>query len=240
MYGCIGPWWAYALVILSMFTIAYLGTTQIASHFYMPTHCQGQTNTVKQIALTFDDGILHPERTQQVLNILAEYQVTATFFCIGKNLQTPTQQSTLKQLHQAGHIIGNHSFSHANLFDFYGPQRVLQEIKQTDDLIHHLIGERPLFFRPPYGITTPNIAKALRQLPHQTVGWSLRSLDTVLKKEPLLLQRLQKKLHSGAIILMHDHVQSIPQVLPLFLDYLLKEGYTVVGLEELLHLPAYS
>ena len=235
-----GPWWGYVLVIGGTFTIAYFGTTQIGSHFYLPTHCQGKDKALKQVVLTFDDGILNPKQTQQVLAILANYQAKAAFFCIGKNLQTPAQKATLQQIHQAGHIIGNHSFSHANLFDFYGQKRVVKEIEQTDTLIEALIGVRPLFFRPPYGITTPNIAQALHQLPHQTIGWSLRSLDTVIKKEPLLLQRLQKKLHPSAIILMHDHVSSIPKVLPLFLDYLLKEGYTVVGLDELLHLPAYS
>lgn len=238
-YLVASPWWGYALVLGVAFTIAYFGTTQIASHFYLPTYCQGN-NTQQQIALTFDDGILNPEQTRQILAILTQYQIKATFFCIGKNLQTPAQQTVLKQLHQMGHLVGNHSFSHANLFDFYGSKRVVQEIEQTNTLIRNLIGKKPLFFRPPYGITTPNIAKALQQLPHQTIGWSLRSLDTVIKKDALLLQRLQKKLHAGAIILMHDHVKSLPQVLPLFLDYVLKEGYTVVGLDQLLDLPAYT
>lgn len=239
VYGLAGPWWGYALVLWLGFTVAYFGTTQIGSHFYMPTHFKGKS-TVKQVALTFDDGILEPEQTQQILEILEHYQVQATFFCIGKNIQTKEQQAVLKQLHKAGHWIGNHSFSHANLFDFYSSQRVVEEIKATDALIYSLIGEQPLFFRPPYGITTPNIAKALKQLPHQTIGWSLRSLDTVIKKEQALLQRLKKQLHAGAIILMHDHVKSLPTVLPLFLDYLLSEGYQVVGLDELLELPAYN
>lgn len=240
VYGLAGPWWGYALVFWLGVTVAYFGTTQIGSHFYMPTYYKGKAGSKKQLALTFDDGILDPEQTKTLLDILAQYQVSATFFCIGKNLQTPAQQAVVQQVHQAGHLVGNHSFSHANLFDFYGSARVIQEVEQTDVLIEQLIGEKPLFFRPPYGITTPNIAKALDQLPHQTIGWSLRSLDTVIKKDTLLLERLKKQLHAGAVILFHDHVKSLPQVLPLFLDYILKEGYTVVGLDELLDLPAYN
>lgn len=235
-----GTWWWYALVFGLAFSVAYFGTTQIGSQFYMPTRYKGAASKGQQIALTFDDGILKPAQTRQVLAILQHYRVSATFFCIGKHLQTREQQAVVKEVHQAGHQVGNHSFSHANLFDFYSSARVLAEIQQTDALIERLIGQRPLFFRPPYGITTPNIAKAIRQMPHQTIGWSLRSLDTMIKQESQLLKRLQKKLHPGAIILMHDHVTSLPQVLPLFLDYVLKEGYTVVGLDELLDLSAYA
>lgn len=240
VYAWSGAWWGYALVLWLGFTVAYFGTTQIGSHFYMPTYFKGANSSQKQIALTFDDGIVNPEQTRQVLQVLQQYQAKATFFCIGKNLQTKEQQAVLKELHTAGHWVGNHSFSHANLFDFYGSKRVVQEIKATDALIHSLIGKQPLFFRPPYGITTPNIAKALKQLPHQTIGWSLRSLDTVIKKEQALLKRLKKQLHAGAIVLLHDHVKSLPEVLPLFLDYLLSEGYIVVGLDKLLELPAYN
>lgn len=240
LYVLASPWWGYALLLGMAFGIAYWGTTQITSHFYLPTHCYGKTSSSQQIALTFDDGILEPEQTQQILAILEHYRVPATFFCVGKNIQSPIQQSLLQQIHQAGHLIGNHTFSHANLFDFYGSKRILEEIQQTDVLIYDSIGQQPLFFRPPYGITTPNIAKALQQLPHQTIGWSVRSLDTVIKDETQLLQRLKKQLHSGAIILLHDHIKTLPTVLPLFLDYVLKEGYTIVGLDKLLQLPAYQ
>jgi peptidoglycan/xylan/chitin deacetylase (PgdA/CDA1 family) len=239
VYGLQGAWWGYVLVLWVAFTVAYFGTTQIASHFYLPTYNKG-SGAKKQLALTFDDGIVNPEQTRQVLKILEQYNAPAAFFCIGKNLQTSAQQTVLKELHEQGHLVGNHSYSHANLFDFYGSRRVLEEIRQTDALVERLIGQRPLFFRPPYGITTPNIANALRQVPHRAVGWSLRSLDTVIKQEELLLQRLKKRLHLGAVVLFHDHTKSLPQVLPLFLDYVLKEGYTVIGLDELLDLPAYS
>lgn len=234
------PWWVYALILLILLTIAYFGTTQIASNFHLPAYCKAVHSDKKEIAITFDDGVLNPTQSNLVLDILKQYEVPATFFCIGKNLASNEQIQVLKRMDAEGHIIGNHSFSHANLFDFFSSKRVVQEILDTDKLIQQHLNKQPLFFRPPYGITTPNIAKAMRQVEHQTIGWSLRSLDTVIKEENRLLKRVKKKLKKGSILLFHDHLEFLPRFLPLFLDYLLKEGYTVVGLDQLLQLQAYK
>jgi peptidoglycan/xylan/chitin deacetylase (PgdA/CDA1 family) len=233
-------WWVYAFVLWLGLTIAYFGTTQIASNFHLPAHCKAVDLDKKEIAITFDDGVLNPVQSNLVLDILKQHKIPATFFCIGKNLSSKAQIETLQRMDAEGHIIGNHSFSHANLFDFFPSKRVLQEVLDTDKIIQQHLGKQPLFFRPPYGITTPNIAKALSQLEHQTIGWSLRSLDTVIKDEKMLLKRVQKKLKKGDVILFHDHLEFLPRFLPLFLEYLLKEGYTVVGLDQLLQLQAYK
>lgn len=233
-------WWVYLLVFLIAFTIAYLGTTQIASNFHMPAYCSASDHSKKEIAITFDDGVTNAEQSNKVLDILEQYQVPATFFCIGKNLQSEEQVRLLKRMDADGHLIGNHSYSHHNFFDFFSSQRVMDEVIQTDEIIQKHIGKKPLFFRPPYGITTPNIAKAFRTLSHKTIGWSLRSLDTVIKNEQILLKRIQKKLKKGDIILFHDHLEHIPSFLPLFLEYLLKEGYTIVGVDQLLQLEPYQ
>lgn len=234
------PWWVYLLVLLTGMTITYFGTTQIASNFHLPAYCKAVNSDKKEIAITFDDGVLNPIQSNLVLDILKQYKAPATFFCIGKNLASKEQVEVLKRMDAEGHIIGNHSFSHANFFDFFSSERVVQEILDTDRVIQGHLNKQPLFFRPPYGITTPNIAKAMRQVEHQTIGWSLRSLDTVIKEEKMLLKRVQKKLKKGSVVLFHDHLEFLPRFLPLFLEYLLKEGYTVVGLDQLLQLQAYK
>lgn len=233
-------WWIYAIIIFAFSVVSYLGTTQIGSHFYMPTYCKASEHPRKEIAISFDDGVSNASKSKVVLDILKKYQIPATFFCIGKNLQSTAQIEVLKRMHQEGHIIGNHSYSHSNFFDFYSSQTILQEIQKTDAIIQEHIGQKPLFFRPPYGITTPNIAKAIVQLKHKTIGWSIRSLDTVIADEQLLLKRVSKQLKPGAIVLFHDHLEQHASFLPLFLEYLLKEGYTVVGIDQLLQLPAYE
>jgi len=237
---CGASWWFYVLVLWLGLTITYFGTTQIASNFHLPAYCKAVDASKKEIAITFDDGVLNPAQTNLVLDILKQYEIPATFFCIGKNLVSNEQVQVLKRIDVEGHLIGNHSFSHANFFDFFPSKRVVQEILDTDKIIQQHLNKQPLFFRPPYGITTPNIAKAMRQVEHKTVGWSLRSLDTVIKDEKMLLKRVQKKLKKGDVLLFHDHLEFLPRFLPLFLEYLLKEGYTVVGLNQLLQLKAYK
>ena len=233
-------WWVYLAIFLVAFTIAYFGTTQIASNFHMPTFCSVPNHPKKEIAITFDDGITNPAQSQKVLAVLKKYQAPATFFCIGKNMESDTQKAVVQQMDQEGHIIANHSYSHSNFFDFFSVQRVKEEVQQTDQLIEKIIGKQPLFFRPPYGITTPRIAKAVRQTPHKTIGWSIRSLDTVIKDEKLLFDRVTKRLKNGAVLLFHDHLEHTPDFLNLFLEYVLKEGYTVVGVDELFQLKPYE
>ena len=206
-------WWVYVLVFLVGFTIAYFGTTQISSNYHMPTFSIVKAHPKKEIALTFDDGVMNPKQSNLVLDVLKAHQAPATFFCIGKNITSEAQIEVLKRMDAEGHLIGNHSYSHAPMFDFYSTKRILQEVAQTDGLIQKHIGKKPNFFRQPYGITTPKIAKAIKTSQHQTIGWSLRSLDTVLKDENLLLKRVKSKLKQGDVLLFHDHLECMPQFL---------------------------
>ena len=234
------PWWVYVIVFLIGFTIAYFGTTQISSNYHMPAYCKVPNHPKKEIAITFDDGVTNPEQSNKVLDVLKQYQAPATFFCIGKNLESEEQVAVLKRMDAEGHLIGNHSYSHANMFDFFSAQKVGEEVAQMDAIVEKHIDKKPLFFRPPYGITTPNIAKAIETSKHKTIGWSLRSLDTVLKDEELLMKRVTKKLKKGDVLLFHDHLECMPAFLSLFLEYVLKEGYTIVGVDQLLQLKPYQ
>lgn len=233
-------WWLYTLILGLGLVISYFGTTQISSNFHMKAHCSAPQLGKKEIALTFDDGVRHPKQSQQVLDILQQYKVKATFFCIGKNLEQAAQIDVLKRIHAEGHLIGNHSYSHSNFYDFFSSKRIREETLQTDQIVQQHIGKTPRFFRPPYGITTPNIAKAFDKLEHHTIGWSLRSLDTVMTNHHQLLERVQSKLKSGDIVLLHDHLPLMTTFLPLFLEYILKEGFTIVGVDQLLGLRAYA
>lgn len=206
----------------------------------MPSYCKALNHDKKEIAITFDDGVTNPERSHLVLDILKNYQIPATFFCIGKNLENKEQIKVLKRMNAEGHIIGNHSYSHSNFYDFFPSKKIIEETLLTDKIIQTHTGKIPRFFRPPYGITTPNIAKAFKTLEHKTIGWSLRSLDTVIKDEKKLFERIKSKLKTGDIILFHDHTQHMKTFLPMFLEYILKEGYTVVGTDQLLGINAYA
>ncbi len=102
------------------------------------------------------------------------------------------------------------------------------EIGQTNDVIFNVTGQQCTFFRPPYGVTNPNLAKAIKQSNMKSIGWSIRSLDTVAKDETKLIDRILKKAHSGGIILLHDSVEITVKILPKLIEQLRQKGYEFV------------
>src|SRR5215471_3774403 len=104
--------------------------------------------SLPEIALTFDDGP-NPYYTPQILAILQQYNIKASFFCIGR--QVAAYPALVREESAAGHIIGNHSWSHPNLA-LLSPHAIQLQISRTSDAIEAATGVRPTFFRPPYGI----------------------------------------------------------------------------------------
>lgn len=227
------------LVLIVSLTIAYFGSTQISSNYHLPAISNADI-TEKKISISFDDGFTDPENTNAILELLDHFKIKATFFCIGKNLTNNSQLELLKKADEQGHIIGNHSYSHHFLYDFFSSAAIKKDTIKADKLIYNNIGKSPRFYRPPYGITTPMIARAFKRLPHQMIGWSLRSLDTVIKQPDKLLERVQKKLKPGDILLFHDHTPYMSDFLPLFMEHILKEGYQVVPIDELIGQKPYQ
>ena len=218
------------------FLIVFWGSAFIASNYHVKTYCNNPLETQKKIALTFDDG--PNEMTLLVLDVLRKYNVKATFFCIGKNIET--HPSILKKIVEEGHTVGNHSFSHSPFFDFYGKNQVIAEIEQTDALIETVTGKKTTVFRPPYGVTNPSIRNALAVTKHKTIGWNIRSLDGVVKNEKFLLDRIIKRIKPGGIVLLHDTSIQTVNVLEQLLSFLQQNNYAVVPLEELLNIKAYE
>ena len=132
------------------------GSAIIQANFYGPAYCFVEP-LEKEIALSFDDGP-NREYTPQVLSILAQHNAPATFFVIGKNIQG--NESILKQIDAEGHTIGNHSYTHSFFVDFKSLQGFKNELNQTAERVFKITGKRMKLFRPPYGVTTPNLAKA--------------------------------------------------------------------------------
>jgi peptidoglycan/xylan/chitin deacetylase (PgdA/CDA1 family) len=218
------------------FLIVFWGSTFIASNYHVKTYCSNPLETEKKIALTFDDG--PHEMTVLVMDVLRKYNAKATFFCIGKNIEA--YPDILKRAIEEGHTVGNHSYSHSPFFDFYGKNQVIAEIEQTDALIESVVGKKTTLFRPPYGVTNPSIRRALGVTKHKTIGWNIRSLDGVVKKENFLLDRIIKRIKPGGIVLLHDTSIQTVNVLEQLLSYLKTNNYTVVPLEELLNIKAYE
>lgn len=216
--------------------IVFWGSAFIGSNYHVKTYCGNPLEKENKIALTFDDG--PHEMTILVLDVLKKHNAKATFFCIGKNIETHPE--ILRKVIEAGHTVGNHTYSHSSFFDFYRKDKVVAEIKQTDTLIESILGKKPNLFRPPYGVTNPSIRRALEVTKHKTIGWNIRSLDGVVKKEDFLLNRIIKRIKPGGIVLLHDTSIQTVTVLEQLLSVLEQNNYTVVPLEELLNIKAYE
>jgi peptidoglycan/xylan/chitin deacetylase (PgdA/CDA1 family) len=188
----------------------FLGSKNICSHFYLNTTCVSEDKS--KIHLTFDDGP-HPEITPKILDILKQHNQKATFFCIGHSIEK--YPDIFQNIINQGHEIGNHSYSHSVFFDFFRTDRILNEIEKTNRLIMYYSNIKYIKFRPPFGITNPNLAKALKKSGMEAIGWSIRSLDT-LKTGKKVLKRLQN-VKAGDIILFHDTKKNTPEILDEFL-----------------------
>lgn len=200
----------FVIPVLIYSCILFLGALNVCSQFYMKVKCI--LDSKSQIHLTFDDGP-DPIVTPQILNILKKYNIKATFFCVGEKIKK--HPYVVSQIDDAGHTIGNHSYSHSNFFDFFRTNKVIDELKKTNQLISGLTGKECKIFRPPFGVINPNIAKAVRKLNIETVGWSIRSLDTV-KNKKTVLKRINKA-KPGDIILFHDTKSQTIEILEEFL-----------------------
>ncbi|GIV32763.1 MAG: polysaccharide deacetylase [Chitinophagales bacterium] len=230
------PLYIFFIVMGLYLLLLVLGSAFIGMHFYLPSVCHGR-RAEKKIALTFDDGPSE-SHTPIILDILQNQKVPAAFFCIGKNVERYPELAS--RIVSDGHIIGHHSFSHDFWFDLFAAVKMKKEMDITARLIEDVTGRYPLLFRPPYGVTNPNLAKALRMSRFIPIGWSLRSNDTVIRTPEKLLHRLLGKLRAGDIILLHDHGLQTTHILPEFIREAQNAGFTFVSLDELTGLKPYA
>lgn len=214
-----------------------IGSFNITWNYHIDAVNKNSSIPEKKIAITFDDG---PNEiyTPQVLDLLKKYNATATFFCIGKHAEQ--HPIILKRIVSEGHLIGNHSYTHPNHFGFYNTQQVLGEIQKTNKLVEKITGKKMNYFRPPFGVTNPSIAKAINNTKHITFGWNIRSLDTVIKSEQKIINRITKKVPPGSILLLHDSHDRIIPVLEQLLLFLKQHNYQTISLEKLSNTKAYA
>jgi peptidoglycan/xylan/chitin deacetylase (PgdA/CDA1 family) len=228
-------WYTYAILIIVYALLLSYGCYYIGSNFFIRVICSAETNE-KVIALSFDDGP-HALNTPQILQMLKDYDAKAAFFCIGSHIIG--NESVLKQVYDEGHLIGNHTFTHHRWFDMFSSKKMQADMRMMDEAMHHTIGKTAKLFRPPYGVTNPNLKKAIIDGNYIPVGWSVRSLDTVIKDEGKLLKKVSRRLKPGAVFLFHDTSNATLAILPAFLEYAKANGYEIVRPDKMLNLPAY-
>lgn len=223
------PLWIYGGIFLVLIGVMVYGSATIQSGFYLPAICQVPSKD--QVAITFDDGPFG-ESTAAILDTLKANHVSATFFCIGDRIAT--QPELVQRMHREGHLVANHSKTHHPLIDFSSSKKWAAEITSVNQQIEVLTGKSPRFFRPPYGVTTPHLAKALQETDMLTIGWNLRSFDTVAGTLEKVLNKIRHQVSPGSILLFHDSASVTVQGLQNVLDLLDQRSLQPVRLDQLI------
>ena len=173
------------------------------------------------VALTFDDGP-SPDTTPLILDQLDAARVEATFFVLGK--KAAAHPDLLREIAARGHTIGVHGHEHDRFLSLRSPARVARDIERAMAVVEAATGVRPTLYRPPVGLTSPRIARALDGFDLTVVGWSVRALDGWRGARPeRVAARVGRRLADGAIVLLHDaaerddyrpaSVEALPKIL---------------------------
>jgi peptidoglycan/xylan/chitin deacetylase (PgdA/CDA1 family) len=192
----------------------------------------------RRLALTFDDGPNDPH-TLHLLDILARHKVRATFFMIGRFVEQ--RSDIVRAVAEAGHAIGNHTFTHPNLI-FRHAGEVRREIEGCARALDHAGAPRAKLFRPPYGGRTPAVLRTVRRLGYETVMWSVSGWDWKPHSAEKIAGLMHRQLRGGDVILLHDgghqrmgadRSASI-RATDLILERYLSEGYVFVTIPEMM------
>lgn len=200
----------------------------------MRAFCREKTDR-KVVYLTFDDGP-HPPETERVLDVLRERGARATFFLIGSKVSG--NEAVLRRMLEEGHALGLHTYSHAGTFPLLSFDKMLADVNEGKRAVESVAGKKISLFRPPFGVTNPTISKVIRTLRLQTVGWDVRSFDTMFCKSSEhsckqsghdwyvpVVERIMKQIRPGSVILLHDRLDGASSLLALLLDSLAASGY---------------
>ena len=181
----------------------------------------------KLIALSFDDGPNY--NTSLVIDTLLKYNVTATFFVMGKNIKG--NEKVIKKLYENNMEIGNHTYSHL-LLTKYKEDKIKEEIENTNKLVYEIVKTYPTLFRPSYGSLNKKV-KEISDMP--IILWNIDTLDWKYKNSNKISKRIIDKVKDGDIILMHDIYKSTLNSLDIIIPELLNKGYQIVSVSELFY-----
>ncbi|MFJ8039889.1 polysaccharide deacetylase family protein [Kitasatospora sp. NPDC096147] len=194
----------------------------------------GEAGAEPTVALTFDDGP-HPEHTPQVLEVLARHGIRAAFFCIG--LHATAHPGLVRRIVAEGHLLGNHTWSHAYLPDL-GPLGLRHQLGSTGEALAEASGAGlPTLMRPPYGGRSAALMELVAEAGLTTVLWDVETNDWARPGAEVIAGRVLRRVRPGSVVLMHDGGGDRSQTvaaLPLMIAGLRRRGYRFVTPDELL------
>jgi peptidoglycan-N-acetylglucosamine deacetylase len=154
-----------------------------------------------EVALTFDDGP-DPEVTPRVLDLLDRAGARASFFCIGRRVES--RPDLAAEIVRRGHRIENHTWSHPNSFAWYLPAAQRREMLRAQEAIERRTGRAPELFRPPAGFRNPLTERELSRAGLTLASWTRRGYDIFEREPRTILRRLLAGLSPGDVLLLHD------------------------------------
>jgi peptidoglycan-N-acetylglucosamine deacetylase len=216
---------------------------RLAAKYRGTYYLEGLRHT-KRIAFSFDDG--PSSYTRDLLKVLHKHDVKATFFWMGRRIEEYPEIA--RAAYDAGHTIGNHSFSHADLTRLPPEQVWDDEIGKTQAVIERVLGIRPVLVRPPFGYLRDAQVELLAARGIKAILWSIDTKDWYLARMPdVAADRIEQTvlavIHDEAIVLMHDDggprdktVEAVDRLIP----QLKARGYQFVTVDALIHVKPYQ
>jgi peptidoglycan/xylan/chitin deacetylase (PgdA/CDA1 family) len=218
--------------------LAVIGVAILFPHFGIFSEALARVRTKRPLlALTFDDGP-DPVHTPRVLNLLEQHKARATFFVTGE--QAARHPDLVRDIAARGHQVENHSLNHSIWTPFVSPKKLRAELEATQQILGSILGDRPRWFRPPYGVVSPRVALAARRAGLTICHWSGRARDGAARiPADRGVRNIARGLTPGSILLLHDAVhdgsrQAIAaEILESTLPMLAQKGLRSVTLDEL-------
>jgi peptidoglycan/xylan/chitin deacetylase (PgdA/CDA1 family) len=196
-----------SLIAVSTGGVAVLGAAGAAAYQSMAPTAQGFGRAFacgprgsKQIALTYDDGPNDPH-TLRLLEVLAKHDVHATFFLIGRYVQR--RPDLVRDLLQAGHVVGNHTFTHPHLVVSTAVE-TRNQLEECQRAVQDVTGEVPKLFRPPFGGRRPATLRIARSLGLEPILWNVTSWDWETPPAEKIVETCARQMRGGDVLLMHD------------------------------------
>jgi len=198
-------------------------TAQVQQPYY-----QGTTDK-KQVAFKINVA-WGEDHLPQMLNILEENNIKATFFLVGQWVEKFPQLAS--EIKERGHEIGNHGFDHSHPTEL-SIEELKKLIKKNEELLEDIVGYKPELFAPPYGEVNEDVVKAAEELGYKTVLWSTDTIDWQKPEPEVIVERATKEIEKGEIILIHPTEPTV-EALPQLISELRGPGYELVTISKLL------
>lgn len=222
------------VVIIAIFTLPI----NVFAKDNKPIHCVDRED--KKISLTFDVNWAENDYLYEILDLLDENNIKATFFIMGKWVIYPEgNREKLVEIHKRGHEIGNHSYVHPD-FKNIGKERIIQEVKKTEEIIEKEVGVNTNLFRFPSGSYSQESLSVIEGLQYKSIQWDVDSVDWKGESKEREYKKVIDNVKSGSILLYHNNgkytVENLKEIIP----KLKLEGYEFVKISDIIYENSYE